>query len=284
MVGKICIGLIERSAIMLTNSAKNKFNLSTDESIKIPLVTVLIVVYNGIKYIETAIESVLNQTYQKVELIIIDGGSTDGTIDVLKKYDNAITHWISEKDSGIYDAMNKALRIAGENMTIFLGSDDAFYDEFSLEKLYLETKFSHDVILTGVMKIPSGVVFNSKHPNLETFSDFFEFKLHHQGFLFKNKKIYFDLNKGIHSDCDHMIRLLRQAKSYCEVNQISTSVRTTGVTAVFKFGNYRSLLLIFLSYCNFIGLSLNIHKIVYFFLKSITRSAQLIFKQRVLGG
>ncbi|MFV9924546.1 MAG: glycosyltransferase [Francisella endosymbiont of Hyalomma scupense] len=77
-----------------------------------PLITVITVVYNGEAYLEKTILSVINQTYESVEYIIIDGGSTDGTIDIIKKYESKINYWISEAYNGIYDAMNKGIKLA----------------------------------------------------------------------------------------------------------------------------------------------------------------------------
>lgn len=89
-----------------------------------PLVSVITVVYNGEKYLEETIQSVINQTYDNVEYIIIDGCSTDGTLDIIKKYEDRIDYWVSEKDNGIYDAMNKGIRVSSEEWVSFLGADD----------------------------------------------------------------------------------------------------------------------------------------------------------------
>lgn len=93
-----------------------------------PLITVITVVYNGETYLEETIQSVINQTYDNVEYIIIDGGSTDGTLDIIKKYEAQIDYWVSERDEGIYDAMNKALCVKRGDWVSFLGSDDILYD------------------------------------------------------------------------------------------------------------------------------------------------------------
>lgn len=75
-------------------------------------VFVITVCWNAVNLIEETIKSVLSQTYQDVKYLIIDGGSTDGTVDIIKKYEDKLTYWVSEPDNGIYDAMNKGLTVA----------------------------------------------------------------------------------------------------------------------------------------------------------------------------
>lgn len=91
-----------------------------------PLITVITVVFNGVSTIEDTIQSVINQTYNNVEYIVIDGGSTDGTQGVIRKYEHAIDYWVSEKDKGIYDAMNKAIALASGDYVGLLNADDLF--------------------------------------------------------------------------------------------------------------------------------------------------------------
>lgn len=89
------------------------------------LFSVITVVRNGRKFVEQTIESVTNQDYNNVEYIIVDGGSTDGTIEIIKSYGSKITKWISEKDEGIADAFNKGLSLSTGEYILFLNSDDA---------------------------------------------------------------------------------------------------------------------------------------------------------------
>lgn len=98
-------------------------------------ITVVTVVYNNREFIEEAILSVLNQTYVQLEYIIIDGGSTDGTLDIIKKYESKISLFISEKDNGLYDAMNKAYDIATGDIIGILNSDDLFYNSDCIGKV-----------------------------------------------------------------------------------------------------------------------------------------------------
>lgn len=98
-------------------------------------VSIVTVVWNNKDTIKYAIESVLSQTYPNVEYIIIDGASTDGTIDVIKGYGNKINKFISEPDHGIYDAMNKGLKLATGDVIGILNSDDMYINNHIIEKI-----------------------------------------------------------------------------------------------------------------------------------------------------
>lgn len=93
-----------------------------------PLISVITVSYNAATIIEETILSVVNQTYPNVEYIVIDGGSTDGTVDIIKKYADRLAYWVSEPDKGIYDAMNKGMAIATGNYINFMNAGDTFGD------------------------------------------------------------------------------------------------------------------------------------------------------------
>jgi glycosyltransferase involved in cell wall biosynthesis len=94
-----------------------------------PLVTVITVVRNGEKTLENTIRSVLCQTCKNIEYLIVDGESVDGTLDIIRSYENGISRWASEKDNGIYDAMNKGIDWAQGEWIIFMNSGDTFYSE-----------------------------------------------------------------------------------------------------------------------------------------------------------
>lgn len=99
--------------------------------VKISVVTVC---FNSVSTLERTMLSVLNQTYPNIEYIIIDGGSTDGTVDIIKKYVDKLAYWVSEPDKGVYDAMNKGVLLATGDYTIFMNSGDRFYNNDVLAK------------------------------------------------------------------------------------------------------------------------------------------------------
>ena len=98
-------------------------------------ISIITVSYNARYTIEQTIKSVLNQSYCDIEYIVIDGGSTDGTVDVIKKYDDKISYWCSEADDGIYDAMNKGIEIATGDYIQIIGADDWLYALDTIEKV-----------------------------------------------------------------------------------------------------------------------------------------------------
>jgi len=101
-----------------------------------PLITVVTVVYNGAEFLEETIKSVIEQTYDNVEYIIVDGGSTDGTLEIIKKYGHAIDYWVSEPDKGIYDAMNKGIDLGSGEWINFMNAGDFFYASETLLKVF----------------------------------------------------------------------------------------------------------------------------------------------------
>lgn len=103
-----------------------------------PLVSIITVVYNGGQHLEGTIRSVIGQSYEPVEYIVVDGGSTDGTLDLLAKYDDRIDYWISEPDKGISDAMNKGILLSNGELIAHLHADDFFPDPSVLSSVCSE--------------------------------------------------------------------------------------------------------------------------------------------------
>ena len=124
---------------------------------KISIVTVS---YDVAGTIEQTISSVVNQTYENIEYIIIDGGSTDGTVDIIRKYEDKIAYWVSETDRGIYDAMNKGIDVATGDYIYFLGADDIL---FNLPIISISNAWHDNIdILLGKVKFSNGYVYSSK--------------------------------------------------------------------------------------------------------------------------
>lgn len=124
--------VIAAKHIFLYNEVSGKDNSTSFQ----PTLSVVTVVYNNIKDIERTVRSVLNQTYPNIEYVVIDGGSTDGTLDVLQRYQPQISKLVSEKDAGIYDAMNKGLALATGDYVLFMNSGDEIYSPDTVTNIF----------------------------------------------------------------------------------------------------------------------------------------------------
>ncbi|GGF60896.1 glycosyltransferase family 2 protein [Wenyingzhuangia marina] len=98
-------------------------------------ITIITVCYNSAKTLETTIQSVIDQTYDDIEYIVVDGGSKDQTLDIIKKHQKRISKWISEPDNGLYDAMNKGVSMSTGDVVGLINSDDLFCDNRAIEKV-----------------------------------------------------------------------------------------------------------------------------------------------------
>jgi glycosyltransferase involved in cell wall biosynthesis len=132
----------------ITTPKKNTENTNH----KFPVITIVTVVFNNLPFIEETIQSVLNQTYQNIEYIIIDGGSTDGTLNIIKKYEKFLDYWVSEKDKGIYEAMNKGLQHAKGKWINFMNSGDTFYSKDTINSIPF-TNFKNNSMVHGKTRV-----------------------------------------------------------------------------------------------------------------------------------
>jgi glycosyltransferase involved in cell wall biosynthesis len=119
--------------------------------IKISIITVC---RNSALFLEETIKSVISQTYPDIEYIIIDGKSTDATIEIIKKYSSYLSNWISEKDNSMYDAINKGLKIATGDYILILNSDDKLADELVIQKVVTQMeKQKFDYYYGNIIKL-----------------------------------------------------------------------------------------------------------------------------------
>ncbi len=115
-------------------------------------ISVITVCFNSLEMLKKTMQSVDSQTYTNYEYIVIDGNSTDGTLDFLKNYEGKLTKYVSESDQGIYDAMNKGVKMSSGDYVIFLNAGDLFADATTLEKIFKDKIYDSDVIYGDVIK------------------------------------------------------------------------------------------------------------------------------------
>ena len=171
-------------------------------------ISIITVCYNSLPYLEQAIESVLSQDYDNFEYIIIDGGSTDGTLDIIRKYEDKLAYWVSEPDKGLYDAMNKGIQKATGDIVGMINSDDYYMPgAFKIVAKAFEGKKIEDNIFWGDILFGDQIVKGWREWNLKRGA----FAPHPS--MFCPKKIYdkigtYSMDFKILADYDFMYRAI----------------------------------------------------------------------------
>ncbi len=135
-----------------------------------PLLSIITVAYNSAATIGRTLESLRQQTNKNFESIIIDGGSTDGTMEIVKSYSDVVTKSISEKDEGIYDAMNKGIALSEGKYLAFLNSDDAYFPETVARVMAFAKKQNAEIIYGNMQKerkLGKELLTRIEKPNLQ---------------------------------------------------------------------------------------------------------------------
>ena len=175
-------------------------------------VSIITVVYNAVATIEQTILSVVKQDYSNIEYIIVDGGSTDGTLDIVKKYEKKIALWLSEPDHGIYDAMNKGLTHATGNYIYYLDADDCLLAPTSISQVvsFLQDNPEVDVLCASVMMVDSVYriekVYSSNFSEADVLSGY---NTPHQGMFVRREilqKHRFDTSYHIAADYKNFLK------------------------------------------------------------------------------
>ncbi len=202
-----------------------------------PVITVITVVFNGEQFLEETILSVINQTYDNVEYIIIDGGSTDGTLDIIRKYERAIDYWVSEKDRGISDAFNKALITSTGSYINFQGDGDGFYNIDSLKEVSRNITLDNDTLISGricrIDKVGKELYTSKQSASFNKKSLLFRMSLPHQG-LFTGINIFkkyglFDVDNTYCMDYEYLLRAYKKFPRVILIKNIIANWRDDGL-------------------------------------------------------
>ncbi|MFZ4263226.1 glycosyltransferase family 2 protein [Sphingobacterium sp. HJSM2_6] len=187
-----------------------------------PTISIITVVYNNVRDIRYTLESVAKQSYPHIEYIIIDGLSTDGTLEAIEEYKAKITHLRSEKDNGIYDAMNKGLRMATGDYVLFLNSGDELFDELTIEKIFNNCQYA-DIYYgeTKLINEDRQVLGDRRHQTPDTFTwKSFKYGMNicHQAIYIKRSLVEpYNLDYKLSADIDWVIRAAKKSKNIINV-------------------------------------------------------------------
>ena len=202
------------------------------------IISIITTVLNGEKTIENTINSVLSQSFNDIEYIIVDGGSTDGTIEIINKYKSKISKFISEKDKGIYDGMNKGIKLATGDIIGILNSDDVYASDDVIEAVVKEMDEKNADACWGDL-----IYVDKKNPNKVIryweSSEFQKGKFRrgwmppHPTFFVRKfvyeKYGYFNLSFPIAADYELMLRFLeKKGIKSCHIPRILVKMRTGG--------------------------------------------------------
>ena len=208
-----------------------------------PKVSIVIPVFNAEEHLEACLTSVVNQSYDSIEIVVVDGASTDKSLDIAKKFSGRIAHLISERDRGIYDAMNKGLNLVTGDWVYFLGANDRLADSFVLSEIFESDHTDVDLLLGSVnyenlhsKKVP--------HVHTCTFGPGLDWKntVHHQGALysrdlFKGKP--FNTKYKVLADYDFNLGLDRTATRTASFDMLIAKCDGAGISKRFKWSLYK---------------------------------------------
>lgn len=194
--------------------------------------SIITINYNNREGLRKTIESVVNQTCQDFEYIVIDGGSTDGSAEVIKEYSDKIDYWVSEKDNGIYDAMNKGIDKAKGEYCQFLNSGDDLYDNYVIEQIH--PNLNESEIVVGKIFLSNIASPSEDIPSVSMLRLFSKSLPHSSAFISTPllKKYHYDPTLRIVSDWKFFIQsLIFDNASYKFVNIIVSKFDTDGISS-----------------------------------------------------
>jgi glycosyltransferase involved in cell wall biosynthesis len=204
-----------------------------------PLITVIVAVYNGVRTLQQCIDSIAQQSYPAKELIVIDGASTDGTVEIVEQNKEKIAYWVSEPDRGIYNAWNKGLEQVKGEWICFLGADDYFLDKNVLEQAAKCLAMLPDNICVAYSQVMLLNTEEALYPIGEPWEKikkrFKQFMcIPHQGVLHRRRLFEvhgpFDESFRIAGDYDLLLRDLKTSDAFFIPNLILTVMRLGGVS------------------------------------------------------
>lgn len=189
-----------------------------------PKLSIITVVYNNVQHIERTIQSVISQSYQNIEYLVIDGASTDGTLEILQKYQEQIHLLISEPDKGIYDAMNKGLNIASGDYVLFMNSGDEIFATDTVEKVFKSQAYA-DIYYgeTEMLNEQLQSEGRRRHQAPETLNlNSFKYGMsvsHQAIYIKKSITQSYDLSYQLSADIDWILSAISKSKSIVNTHQ-----------------------------------------------------------------
>ncbi len=204
-----------------------------------PVISIITVTYNAASFIVPTMESVFNQSYNNIEYIVVDGASEDTTVELIGKYQSQIAQFISEPDEGLYDAMNKGIKLATGDFILFLNAGDTLYSKDTITNSFELYEASVDVLYGETMMIDEvgknlgtrSETTRRKLPKNMTWEDMkFGMVVCHQSFIVRKEIAPFYIQNNLCADIDWVINCLKSARKIINTNQIISNFLIGGVS------------------------------------------------------
>lgn len=207
-----------------------------------PKVSIITINYNDANGLEKTIQSVVSQTFSDYELVVIDGGSTDKSIDIIKKHGDKINYWVSEKDKGIYDAQNKGVLISKGDYLIFLNSGDSFFNQNVLAEFFEFEKNNKKKVVYGKSNIidADGTSRILSPPEKLDLNFWYSNTLNHQA-IFMHSSMFakfgnFSTQYKYASDFEHLFKIyVKEPLEFAFLNSVVCNYDNTGLTSKDEF-------------------------------------------------
>lgn len=236
-----------------------------------PLFSVITVTFNAEDTVERTIRSVASQSYRNIEHIVIDGLSKDTTMQIVGKYANCIDVIVSEKDRGIYDAMNKGIKLAKGTYLCFMNAGDVFHNEDVLKEISLQIGGERPDVIYGETTIVDNnneflCMRRLKSPSKLSWKSFKKGMLVcHQSFFAKREIAgFYDIGYRYSADFDWCVRVLKKSAHIHNTNIVITNYLSEGVTTN---NRWKSLKERFKIMCNHYGFLSTLFYHIYFFVR-----------------
>lgn len=199
-------------------------------------ISIITINYNDRNGLEKTIQSVISQRYKNIEFIVIDGGSTDGSKEIIDNFAANLAYWISEPDSGIYNAMNKGIKVATGDYLLFLNSGDSLHDNQVIENVNALVGEERDIYYGDIIYDEVNQQNKVTFPDVLTFAFFFERNISHQASFIKRhlfETIFlYNENFKIVSDWEFFIyAICKREVSYQHLDLLVTNYDATGISS-----------------------------------------------------